>query len=284
VTPSGQTFSAGIAAWDPATEPGHAVAQADEAMYVAKRNGRDRVVVHPGGAADPVDDSELPTFTIVLQPLVDVVAGRVIGHEALCRFDDAGADAISTFRVAHEHGWGDLLEAAAIRAAMELPGRPSGTDLYVTASVTALDSERFWVLLPADLHGVVVELNEEQAPLGEQALAAVVQRARARGARVALDNLGTGASELTRLAALRPDVIKIDHGLVHGCADDQGRCAVISALVAYADILGVLVCAEGVERPDDLRRLCELGISCMQGFLVGEPATGWHTDVLPART
>jgi diguanylate cyclase (GGDEF)-like protein len=277
VTPSGQTFSAGIAAWDPATEPGNAVARADEAMYVAKRNGRDRVVVHPGGAADPVDESALPAFTILLQPLVDVAAGRVLGHEAMCRFDDGRVDAVSTFRVAHEHGWGDLLEAAAIRAAMEVPGRPEGTELFITASVAALDSDRFWLLLPADLRGVVVELNEEEAPLGEEALAAVVQRIRSRGARVALDDLGAGASELTRMAGLRPDVIKIDRRLVHGCADDQGRCAVIGALVAYADVLGVLVCAEGVERSDDLRRLGELGITCMQGFLIGEPAEHWHT-------
>ena len=107
----------------------------------------------------------------------------------------------------------------------------------------------------------------------------MVQRTRARGARIALDNLGAGASELTRLAGLRPDVIKIDRGLVYGCAGDQGRCAVIGALVSYADVLGVLVCAEGVERPDDLRRLCELGITCMQGFLIGEPAAVMPRDV-----
>ena len=126
VTPSGQTFSAGIAGWDPAIEPGSAVARADEAMYVAKRNGRDRVVVHPGGGADPVDQTDLPAFTVLLQPLVDVAGGRVVGHEALCRFVKAGVDPVSAFRVAHERGWGDLLEAAAIRTAMELPGTAAG--------------------------------------------------------------------------------------------------------------------------------------------------------------
>ncbi len=277
VTPIGQTFSAGIAGWDPAIEPGQAVARADEAMYVAKRNGRDRVVVHPGGGVDPVDETDLPAFTIVVQPLVDVVTGRVLGHEALCRFVKAGVDPVSAFRVAHERGWGDLLEAVAIRTAMELPGRPEGTELFVNASVTALDSDRFWALLPKDLRGIVVELNEEDGPLSEPELVNVVGRARARGARIALDDLGAGASDLTRLARLGPDVIKIDRGLVHGCAEDPGRQAVISALVAYADILGVLVCAEGLERVEDLDRVRALGISCVQGFLVAEPGPAWFT-------
>ena len=277
VMPHGQTFSAGVAMWDPATEPGYAVARADDALYVAKRNGRDRVVVHPGGAADPVDESGLPAITVMLQPLVDVVDGRVIGHEALCRFHELGIDPVAGFRVAHERGWGDLLEASAIRTAMELPGRPAGTDLYVNASITALDSDRFWALLPTDLRGIVVELNEEAGPLGDAGLAAVVERLRTRGARIALDDLGAGASELIRLAGLRPDVIKIDRGIVHGCADDPGRCAVISALVAYGDILGVLVCAEGLERLDDLDRLRELGITCVQGFLIAEPSPHWNT-------
>ena len=276
VMPQGQTFSAGVAAWDPGTEPGYAVARADDALYVAKRNGRDRVVVHPGGAADPVDESDLPAIAVILQPLVDVADGRVIGHEALCRFHELGIDPVAGFRVAHERGWGDLLEASAIRTAMEMPGRPAGTDLYVNASITALDSERFWALLPTDLRGIVVELNEEAGPLGDAGLAAVVERLRSRGARIALDDLGAGASELIRLAGLRPDVIKIDRGIVAGCADDPGRCAVISALVAYGDILGVLVCAEGLERMDDLLRLRELGITCVQGFLIAKPGPSWY--------
>jgi EAL domain-containing protein (putative c-di-GMP-specific phosphodiesterase class I) len=65
---------------------------------------------------------------------------------------------------------------------------------------------------------------------------------------------------------------------VNGCADDQGRGAVIGALVAYADILDVRVCAEGLERTEDLDRLRELGVSCVQGYLIAHPRPGWHTE------
>jgi diguanylate cyclase (GGDEF)-like protein len=282
VMPQAQTFSAGVAAWEPTSEPALAIAHADQALHVAKRNGRDRVVVHPGGGADPVDESGLPAYSVLLQPLFDLRTGRVIGHEALCRFDEPGVDPEAGFQLAHDRGWGDLLEVAAIRTAMALPGRPPRTQLYVNVSMTALDSPRFWALLPADLRGVVVELNEAAGPLGDDALVRVVDRLRSRGARIALDDLGAGATELIRLAGLRPDIIKIDRGLVHGCADDPGRAAVISALVAYADILGVLVCAEGLELSTDLRRLRELGVTCVQGFLVAEPGRHWHTAAATA--
>ncbi len=288
VTPQGQTFSAGVAAWDPDLDPGQAVARADDALYTAKRNGRDRVVVHRGGIEDPLAGAEMPPFRIVVQPLVDMHTGAVIGHEALCRFANAGTDVSQVFRVAHERGYGDLLEAAAIRAAVALPGRPAEGELFVNASATALRSERFWAAAPRDLRGIVVELSEEPDSLTADALVTIVDRARSRGARIALDDLGSGAAELNRLARLRPDIIKIDRGLVDGCARDTGRSAVISALVAYADILGVLVCAEGVEKQEDLDHLRTLGIGCAQGFLLGRPGTGWagrtigrHASVSP---
>jgi diguanylate cyclase (GGDEF)-like protein len=284
VMPQSQTFSAGVAAWEPDTEPGLAIAHADQALYVAKRNGRDRVVVHPGGGADPVDESGLPAYSVLLQPLFDLQTDSVLGHEALCRFDEPGVDPQCGFQLAHDRGWGDLLEVAAIRTAMALPDRPAQTQLYVNVSMKALDSPRFWALLPRDLHGVVVELNEAAGPLGDDALVQVVHRLRSRGARIALDDLGAGATELIRLAGLRPDVIKIDRGLVHGCADDAGRAAVISALMAYAEILEVLVCAEGVERSADLRRLRELGVTCVQGFLFAEPSPHWHAAAVSAPT
>ena len=54
----------------------------------------------------------------------------------------------------------------------------------------------------------------------------------------------------------------------------------ISALVAYADQLGVLVCAEGVEQQQDLDHLRTLGIGCAQGFLLGKPDTAWAADIV----
>ncbi len=83
-TPGGQTFSAGVAMWNPATEPSEAVAAADRAMYDAKRTGRNRVCA-PDMTGVP---DHLPDPSIVLQPIVDLRTGRPVAMEALSRFPE----------------------------------------------------------------------------------------------------------------------------------------------------------------------------------------------------
>jgi len=277
VTPGGQTFSAGIALWDPQTEPGSAIAQADQALYTAKRAGRDRVIVYSGSRPDRT----LPTFTTVTQPIVDITTSTIASYEALTRFtgpeNDGGVEEV--FRRAHTAGDGDLLELAAIRAALELDGRPEGHDLYVNVSARAVTSERFLAGLPEHLPGVVIEISEDPDDVALASVAQAVAILRARGARIALDDVGAGAQEFARLATLRPDIIKVDRSLVAGCADDAGCSAVLSALVTYANELGLTVCAEGVEDNADLVHLLTLGITHAQGYLLARPGQSWQQQI-----
>jgi diguanylate cyclase (GGDEF)-like protein len=274
-TPDGRTFSAGVAALAPGADPDEAVAAADAALYAAKRGGRNRVVVHGDDAPNPA--AGLPALTMVTQPIVDARTLGVTGHEALTRFVDHHPGGIQeVFRRAHADGNGDLLELAAVRAALDLPGRSAAHDLYVNVTAAALVSPRFRAGLPDRLDGIVVELGEDPSPGSAEDLAAALDDLRLRGARIALDDVGAGAQEFARLALLRPDVIKVDGYLVNGCAGDAGRTAVLRALVTYADHLGLAVCAEGVEDPRDLDHLVSLGVSHVQGYLLAKPAPGWQ--------
>ena len=281
VTPGGQTFSAGVAVWDPHAEPGTAVAGADQALYAAKRAGRDRILVHGQVLSGTATVRSLPLFTMVTQPIIDLTTSTFSSHEALARFsgleDRGGVEEV--FRRAHAAGDGDLLELAAIRAAIELPGRPPGHDLFVNVSARAIVSERFRAGLPSRLHGVVVELNEDPDGVEPAAVAAAVAAIRARGARIALDDIGAGSQEFARLAGLRPDVIKVDRSLVADCSTDATRSAVLLALVTYARRLGLTVCAEGVERVDDLLHLVEIGVTHAQGHLLAIPGRIWQPEV-----
>jgi diguanylate cyclase (GGDEF)-like protein len=276
-TPQGRTFSAGVAACPPGTDPAAAVAAADEALYEAKRRGRDRVVVHGDVVLAAAPDADLPELTMVTQPIVDTRTFGVAGYEALARVaGDQRASIQEAFRRAHADGHGDILELMAVRAAIALPGRTPGHDLFVNVSAPALVSPRFLAGLPERLDGVVVELGEDPGDVPAEDVAVALDVLRSRGARVALDDLGAGAQELARLAVLRPDIVKIDGSLVDGCSRDPGRTAVLRALVTYADDLGLAVCAEGVEDPADLDHLVSLGVSHVQGYLLARPAPGWH--------
>jgi diguanylate cyclase (GGDEF)-like protein len=281
VTPGGQTFSAGVALWDPRTEPATAVAGADEALYAAKRAGRDRVVVHGQEPLVPAQHRPLPAFTMVTQPIVDITTGLVSSHEALARFigPEGDGDVEAVFRKAHTAGDGDLLELAAIRAALDLSGRPARHDLYVNVSARAVTSERLLAGLPARLDGVVVELSEDPDDVELSKVADAVSLLRGRGARIALDDVGAGAQEFARLARLRPDIIKVDRSLVAGCAGDTGCTAVLRALVTYAGQLGLTVCAEGVEDIADLQHLAALGVTHAQGYLLARPGRTWPHQI-----
>jgi len=279
VTPGGQTFSAGVAVWDPHTEPGTAVAGADEALYAAKRAGRDRILVH--GQALSTTTRSLPSFSMVTQPIIDLTTSSVSSHEALARFTglEGGGGVQEVFRRAHTVGDGDLLELAAIRAALDLPGRPYGHDLFVNVSARAVVSERFLSGLPTQLHGVVIELSEDPDGIQPAVVAGAVAALRARGARIALDDVGAGSQEFARLATLRPDVIKVDRSLVAGCATDATQTAVLFALVTYARRLGLTVCAEGVEQLDDLLQLADIGVTHAQGHLLALPGRTWQPQL-----
>jgi diguanylate cyclase (GGDEF)-like protein len=287
VTPDGQTFSAGVAAWDHESDPTDAIAAADEALYVAKRAGRDRVVVHgPDGAMSGAHSRPLPEFDVVVQPITDLATFTVTGHEVLTRFSgpEAAAGVQEVFRAAHAEGNGDLLELAAVRAGLAKAGRPAGQTLFVNVSARALVSERFLSGLPVQLDGVVVELCENTDDVELRLVADAVTRLRARGARIALDDVGAGAQEFARLAHLRPDIVKIDRSLVRGCAFDRGSAALLRALVTYAAEMRLELCAEGVEDAADLRQLVAIGVTHAQGYLLGRPAADWRGASMPAKT
>ncbi|HEX3003111.1 MAG TPA: bifunctional diguanylate cyclase/phosphodiesterase, partial [Angustibacter sp.] len=280
LTPSGQTFSAGVAMWEPGTEPASAVAAADAALYRAKRSGRDRVEV----ADRPATDVAAPVMRgmrIVVQPIRDALTGRVVGHEALTRFAEPG-DVRERFAEAHALGFGDLLEAHAIRSAVALPQRPLDQLLFVNVSTDALVSERFWAGLPERLDGLVVELVEDTHAVDWSVHTVHLDRLRALGARIAVDDLGAGAGELARLLVVRPDVVKLDRHVTRGCADDDLRADLVAMIVGLADAGGAQVCAEGVEAPSDLERLQAVGVQLAQGFLLGHPEPTWASEPAPA--
>jgi len=261
-TPDGQTFSAGVALWDAATEPAEVVRAADEALYEAKHAGRDRV-----GVAGGIPSARFPEPVVVLQPIVDLSTGVIVAMEALSRFE--GGSPIDVFERAHASGAGPQLEATAIAAALRC--RPEHLMLSLNVSLASLLHPALRAVLPEDLRGLTLEITEHSDAYADAALDRALTDLRGHGARFAVDDWGRGLSNMDRLTRLRPEVVKLDISLVRGLDSDYHR-ALVRSVTAWAVEVGATVCAKGVETQAQRRMLLDLGVHTAQGHLFGRPA------------
>jgi EAL domain-containing protein (putative c-di-GMP-specific phosphodiesterase class I) len=216
----------------------------------------------------------------VYQPIVRLSDRRVIAYEALARGPHGSPlerpDAL--FAAARRHGLETALDwecwRAALRGALQ-GGMSSQQALFVNVEPS---SARSWVpeigdpLLEDALASfpLVVELTERALPNHTTDLIPLAEDLRRRGARIALDDVGTDPRSLALMPFLRPDVIKLDLNLMH---DSPSReiAEVVHAVNAEAERTGALILAEGIETEDHLRRALALGASYGQGWLFGRP-------------
>jgi EAL domain-containing protein (putative c-di-GMP-specific phosphodiesterase class I) len=218
--------------------------------------------------ADPDD------LTLVFQPIVDLAGATVAGYEALARFPGtAGPDV--WFAAAAEAGLAAELEALAIHKALAVvPDLPENTFLTVNASPHLLGSAPVQDALAGrpDLHRVVVELTEHTPVHDLAALRRQCDELRQRGALIALDDAGSGYSGLQQLAALRPQVVKLDRALVSDADADPVRVALAEMLGEFAGRIDAWLLAEGLETAAELAAFARLGVPLGQGWLLGRPA------------
>nr|MBA2240165.1 EAL domain-containing protein [Solirubrobacterales bacterium] len=212
-----------------------------------------------------------------LQPVAALATGLVVGYEALARFPGSPHPSPAMmFAQATAAGLGPELEAAAIRAALELPGRPPGTFLALNTSPSALTTGPVRESLSGPLEGVVIEITEhESIPDDSAAFSAAIAALRSRGARIAIDDAGAGYAGLRQLMRLRPDILKLDIELVKNIHRDPARAALVESLVRYARKIGAVVCAEGIENLDELARVADLDVEWGQGYVLAGPQPGW---------
>lgn len=211
---------------------------------------------------------------IVRQPILDLRTGTIAGYEALARFRDGGPPD-RWFADAHRFGLGAELEAVAIAQALGAPGRPEGTYLSINLGPSALVSQAVWNVLPERLDGIVVEITEHERIVSPEGVDSAIARLRHRGARLAVDDAGSGYAGLQRLMRLEPDVIKLDRALIDGVDSDRVKAALANAIVRFAESIGATVCAEGLETVEALTEVAELGIAFGQGYVIARPDGGW---------
>jgi diguanylate cyclase (GGDEF)-like protein len=295
--------SVGVAHAAPGMSADDLVRDADVAMYHAKRRGaggyelfvpamREAVVVERAFEADLGAALDAGEFRLVYQPILALdgaapaAPAAVTGAEALLRWEHPTRGLVSPAEFIQRAERTGLIVAigrwvlrTACRDAATWPhgaGGPPTVAVNVSArqladprlvdDVTdALASAR----LPAER--LLLEITETTLAEDTEATLARLQALKAVGVRLAIDDFGTGYSSLAYLQRFPVDVLKIDKAFVDGVARDESDAAIVRAIVALAEALGVRTVAEGIEEPTQCAALRALGCAQGQGYLFARP-------------
>ena len=231
---------------------------------------------------------EREELRVVYQPVVGVVERRVLGLEALVRWEHPELGAVSPEEfvgLAEEDGLIVRLQRWVIRTATAEHARliAGGRDLRLAVNVSALHVQARCLVediasaladagLPADR--LMIELTESVFTDDAELLRSTLAELSELGCVISLDDFGRGASSLTQLARLPVDVLKMDRGFVTGIDSDARRAALVAGVVDLGHTLGMDIVAEGVETPAQLAALSSLGCRFLQGWLLGRPVAG----------
>ncbi|WP_130929271.1 bifunctional diguanylate cyclase/phosphodiesterase [Pseudomonas sp. Sample_20] len=218
----------------------------------------------------------------LFQPIICLSERRILGYEALTRGSSNSPlhSPIALFAVARQAGRLSELEIACRQSAcrrfneQQLPGK-----LFLNVSpeslLEAAHQPGRTLQLLQDLgiapSQVVIELTE-QTPIDDfQLLQTALHHYRAMGFSIALDDLGAGYSSLRLWSELRPDYVKIDRHFIDGIHQDALKREFVGSILQIAKASRAQVIAEGIELPEELAVLIEMGVDLVQGYLLGRP-------------
>jgi EAL domain-containing protein (putative c-di-GMP-specific phosphodiesterase class I) len=210
----------------------------------------------------------------VYQPILNLAENRVVGYEALSRFQIEPAQPPDEwFREAGAVRMQEKLEIHAIRKALVgMPRIPNHAYLAFNVSPsTVLSGELDALLSSAPAHRLTLEITEHAHVDDYAALERALQALRSRGVRVAVDDAGAGFASFRHIVKLRPDIIKIDRSLIALIDKDVSARAMAAALIRFAAETCASVVAEGVETEAELAVLRALAAEKAQGYLLGRP-------------
>ena len=232
-------------------------------------------------------------FSVEFQPVVDLATTRVTGVEALVRWW-RGSDAVPPEEFigpAEESGMmiplGNWVLREACREVARWRDQSWEIGLSVNFTARQISAPRFMeavaeVLEETGLPPEALTLEVKEEVLVEDAGQNVERLSALRdlGVRLAIDDFGTGYASLAHLGRLPVDVIKIDPSFVAGLGQDDTLTLLTRTIVRLGSDLGLIVVAEGIERPEQLELLREMGCPRGQGFLVAKPMAPGQVEAL----
>ena len=290
--------SIGVAEGTSALGVDEVMRNADAAMYAAKKGGKGsfeifRPTLHAGLIKRMEVGTELRwalehrQFTLDYQPIVNLPDNRIVGVEALVRWEHPERGRIwpaDFIPVAEETGlvtaidrW--VLEEACRQAAAWT--QRLGLPLSMHVNVSARDLQQVDLVdhvaqvvgnTGIDPQKLVLEITEGALLVDAEAILVVLQQLNGLGVKLAIDDFGVGFSSLSYLRRLAVDLVKIDRSFVAGVAEDPSEWSLVRSIIEMVQGLGREAVAEGIETPQQLAHLRALGCRLGQGFFFARPA------------
>jgi diguanylate cyclase (GGDEF)-like protein len=223
---------------------------------------------------------------LVYQPKVDLASGRVIGCEALLRWNHPELGAVSPGQfipVAEESGLIVPIGDWALRSACAQCRVWNDAGLPPIAVAVNLSARQFlqqdvvqWVLKVLEETGLApdrleLELTESIIAQDTEKVIGTINQLKARGVRHSIDDFGTGYSSLTYLKRFRVDALKIDQSFVRHMLTERDDAAIVQAVISLGHTLRMKVVAEGVETSEHCAILRQHGCDAMQGYYFSKP-------------
>ncbi|MEU4622248.1 EAL domain-containing protein [Actinoplanes sp. NPDC023801] len=275
--------------------------RADAAMYAVKRRGKGELIRYTG-PRDSGPHAELPQllagalsggspaaagFDVHYQPIVRLSDGATVAVEALARWTDPVAGPVHPdvfVTMAERTGLVAAIDDFVLdRACADVPklaeryGRP--IDVHVNVSAGRLAGQGLEDAVRAalarhrlDPARLIIEITETLRIPDLPCAAGLVERLRALGVRVALDDFGSGFNALAQLHAIPVDIVKLDSSLTDVDASPERAGALCRSVLAICAELGITVVAEGLETEERAGAMAALGCPLGQGYLYGAPA------------
>ena len=275
--------------WGHEEDVGIAVRQAEKAMqteknkyYAALDGQRDQ---RPGSVDVLLREFRASTFVPYLQPLYSIQAGKVYGAEILVRkFDPYGKIHTPTdfIRIMENEGMIFMVDFKMLRCACELLQQwkaawPTLT-LNVNFSRNTISEPDFLEQVDkilaetgADPARLVFEVTESATGIDLKPLADILDGLKARGITLAIDDLGTDASNLNTLKQRQFTYAKMDKSLIDEAEHSERMQIIIEGVIDLVHRLGMLCVAEGIETPEQIELLKALKCDRLQGYLIGHP-------------
>jgi diguanylate cyclase (GGDEF)-like protein len=271
------------------------IQRADIAMYAAKESSRGHMTFEPqldrysprrltlaGALRGAIGDGEIVLF---FQPKSEVATGRIVGVEALARWQHPTLGLIAPAEfvpIAEQTGLIGPLTSHVLNSALRQlrDWRDEGLELTVAVNLSArsfLDAQlaseipRLLHRWGVPAHCLELEITESMLMADPGRAKVTLERLAAIGLGLSVDDFGTGYSSLANLKRLPVDGLKIDKSFVIDMAHDASDAAIVRSTIELAHNLGLRVVAEGVESADAWNRLMEMGCDLAQGFHVARP-------------